>query len=130
MVFWELGITVEVKKGEAIFFLPRIITHNAVDVQGGVRNVVDAFVHENVLIWKDRQQEKITGEHRGGPRRKRRRLGLEELRARNCGESSSAGAEKAPGGTQDEGNSGTEGEMGALYHKGVQEESGEKEEQD
>jgi hypothetical protein len=65
MVFWELGITVEVQKGEVIFFLPRIITHNAVDVQGGVRNVVDAFVHENVLIWKDRQQEEVTGEYRG-----------------------------------------------------------------
>jgi hypothetical protein len=50
MVFWELKITVEVKKGEAIFFMPRILTHNAVDIQGGVRNVVDAFVHENILI--------------------------------------------------------------------------------
>jgi hypothetical protein len=50
MVFWELEITVELQKGEAIFFLPRIMTHNTVDVQGGVRNVVDTFVHENVLI--------------------------------------------------------------------------------
>src|SRR3954454_14428376 len=66
MVFWELQITVEVKKGEAIFFLPRIMTHNAVDIQGGIRNVVDAFVHENVLIWKDRQHKKATGYLRGG----------------------------------------------------------------
>src|SRR5579862_8223171 len=41
MVFWELGITIEVQKGKDIFFLLRIITHNTVDVQGGVRNVVD-----------------------------------------------------------------------------------------
>src|SRR5579862_4764721 len=81
MVFWELGITIEGQKGKAIFFLLRIITHNTVDVQGGVRNVVNAFVHENVLIWKDRQQERVTEEHRGGPKKKRRRLGLEELRA-------------------------------------------------
>jgi hypothetical protein len=76
MVFWELKITVEVQKGEAIFFMPRILTHNAVDIQGGVRNMVDAFVHENVLIWKDRQREKVTGYLRGGPRRKRRKQGL------------------------------------------------------
>jgi len=121
---------VEIQKGEAIFFLPRIITHNAVDVQGGVRNVVDAFVHENVLIWKDRQQARATGDHRGGPRRKRRKLGLEELRARNSVESSSGRAGEVPEDTQDGGDSGTEGEMGALYHKGAQEESGEEEDQD
>jgi hypothetical protein len=55
MVFWELGISVEVKKGEAILFLPRILTHNAVDIQGGVRHVLDAFVHQNVLLWKDKK---------------------------------------------------------------------------
>ena len=49
MVFWELEITMELQKGEAIFFLPRIMTYNAVDVQEGVRNVVDAFVNENIL---------------------------------------------------------------------------------
>jgi hypothetical protein len=54
MVFRKLKITVEVQKGEAIFFMPRILTYNTVDIQGGVRNVVDAFVHKNVLIWKDR----------------------------------------------------------------------------
>jgi hypothetical protein len=129
MVFWELEITVEVQKEEAIFFLPRIITHNAVDIQGGVRNVVDAFVHENVLIWKDRQQERVIGEHRGGPKKKRRRLGLEELRVRNSGESSSREIGNAPESTQDKGDSGTEGKMEALYHKGVQEELGEEEDQ-
>ncbi|KAI9868852.1 MAG: hypothetical protein M1813_004703 [Trichoglossum hirsutum] len=74
IVFWELGISVEVKKGEAIFFLSRILTHNAVDTQGGVRNVVDAFMHQSLLIWKDRGQEKVTGYLRGGPRVKRRKL--------------------------------------------------------
>ncbi|KAI9761065.1 MAG: hypothetical protein M1840_002033 [Geoglossum simile] len=129
MVFWELGITVEVQKGEAIFFLPRIMTHNAVEVQGGVRNVVDAFVHENVLIWKDRQQEEVTGEYRGH-KKKRRKLGLEELRTRNSGESSSGGIGKAPEGTQNGGDSGTEGEMEALYHKNAQEKLGEEKNED
>jgi hypothetical protein len=119
MVFWELGITVEVQRGEAILFLPRIMTHNTVDVQGGVRNVVDAFVHENVLSWKDKQHEKATGNSKRGSRRKRRKLDLEELRTRNLGGSASGGAGKAPEYAQDEETSGTEGEMEALYHKGA-----------
>jgi hypothetical protein len=132
MVFWELKITVEVKKGEALFFMPRILTHNAVDIQGGVRNVVDAFVHENILSWKDRQHKRATGYLRGGPRRKRRKLGLEELRVKNTGESSSGGAEKALKSIQGEETSDTEGEIGeieTLYHRGVEEDT-EEEDQD
>jgi hypothetical protein len=96
-------------------------------LQGGVRNVVDAFVHENVLIWKERQHEKTTGYLRGGPRRKRRKLELEELRARNTRESSLGGAGKALESMQDEGTSETEGEMEALYHRGALEEVEEEE---
>jgi hypothetical protein len=130
IVFWELKITVEVQKGEAIFFMPRILTHNAVNIQGGVRNVVDAFVHENVLIWKDRQHEKAMGYLRGGLRRKRRKLGLEELRARDAGESSVEGAGKVLEDIQNEEISETEREMETLYHRGAQEEEEEDEDQD
>ncbi|KAH0552938.1 hypothetical protein GP486_006864 [Trichoglossum hirsutum] len=130
IVFWELKITVEVQKEEAIFFMPRILTHNAVDIQGGARNVVDAFVHENVLSWKDRQHEKATGYLRGGPKRKRRKLGLEELKARTTREPSSAGAGKALEHAQDEGDSETEREMEALYHRGALEEIREEEDED
>ena len=129
MVFWELEITVEVQKGEAIFFLPRIITHNAVDVQGGVRNVVDAFVHENVLIWKDRQHEKATGYLRGGPKRKRRKIELEDLRTRVTKESSSEGIGKAPENIQEGDISGTDKEMETLYHREVLEEEEEDEDE-
>ncbi|KAI9766166.1 MAG: hypothetical protein M1840_006733 [Geoglossum simile] len=126
IVFWELEITMEAQKGEAIFFLPRILTHNAVGIQGGVRNVVDAFVHESVLVWKGRKHQEITGYLRGGPKRKRRKLGLEELRARNAGESSSREIEKAPEGLQED-LSETEWEIGALYHNGAIEEAEESE---
>jgi hypothetical protein len=126
MVFWELGITVEVQKGEAILFLPRIMTHNIIDVQGGIRNVVDAFVHENVLIWKDWQHKKVIGHLRGGLRRKRRKLGL----GRPSGESTSEGVGKAPEYAQDEETIDTEEEMETLYHKGLQEEEEEGEDQD
>ena len=50
MVFWELGISVEVRKVEALLFISRVLTHNAVDIQGGVRHILDAFVHQNVLL--------------------------------------------------------------------------------
>jgi hypothetical protein len=130
MVFWELKITVEVQKGEAIFFMPRILTHNVVDIQEGVRNVVDAFVHENVLIWKDRQHEKVTGYLRGGPKRKRRKIELEEFSTRVTRESSSEGAGKMLGNTQDEESSGTDKEMETLYHREALEEEEEDEDQD
>ncbi|KAI9767340.1 MAG: hypothetical protein M1840_005749 [Geoglossum simile] len=128
MVFWELKITVEVQKGEAIFFILRILTHNATDIQGGVRNVVDAFVHENVLIWKDRQHEKATGYLRGGPKRKRRKIELEDLRTMVTRESSSEGIGKAPENIQEGDSSGTDKEMETLYHREVLEE--EKEDED
>ncbi|KAI9771106.1 MAG: hypothetical protein M1840_002457 [Geoglossum simile] len=96
MVFWELEITMKVQKEEAIFFLPRILTHNAVGIQGGIRNIIDAFVHKFVLVWKDRKHQDVTGYLRGGPKRKRRKLGLEELRARNARKSSSREIGKAP----------------------------------
>ena len=105
---------------------PRIMTYNAVDVQGDIRNVVDAFVHENVLIWKDWQHEKATRYLRGGPKRKRRKLGL----GRPQGESASGGTGKAPEYAQGEETIDTEGEMEALYHKGAQDEEGEDEDQD
>jgi hypothetical protein len=130
MVFWELKITIEVQKGEAIFFMPRILTHNAVDVQGGVRNVVDAFVHENVLIWKDRQHEKASGYLRGGPMRIWRKLGLEGLKDKTTGGSASGEVRKASGSSQDREDSGTEGEIEALYHKGTLEETEEEGDQD
>ena len=47
--------------GDVIFFLGRVITHNAVEITGGVRNVVDCFAHGTVLSWKDKMHYKATG---------------------------------------------------------------------
>jgi hypothetical protein len=71
-----------------------------------------------------------TGYLRGGPRRKRRKLGLEELRARDAGESSVEGAGKVLEGIQNEEISETEREMETLYHREVQKEEEEDEDQD
>ena len=95
-MFWELEIAVEVQKREIVYFLNRIINHNAVNVQGEIRNVVDAFVHKNVLIWKDKQQERVTREHKGEPKKKRRIFELEKFRARNSGDFSLGGIENVP----------------------------------
>ena len=92
--------------------------------------IVDAFVHENVLSWKDRQHEKATGYLRGGLKRKRKKLELEKLRARTTREPFSAGAGKVPEHAQDEGDSETEREMEALYHRGALEEIRKEEDED
>ena len=108
LVFWELGLNVEVKKGDAILFLPRVITHNAVDVQGGVRNVVDAFVHQAPLLWKDKMHRELTGYGREGRPGKKQKLGKgkeKEIPAKE---------------EEDEEAYDTEWELGALYmHKGA-----------
>ena len=64
----------EVRKGEALLFISRVLTHNAVDIQGGVRHILDAFVHQNVLLWKDRKHQELTGYGREGPPGKKRKV--------------------------------------------------------
>ncbi|KAI9857279.1 MAG: hypothetical protein M1813_008317 [Trichoglossum hirsutum] len=54
--------------------MPVTTTELGINTQRGVRNVVDAFMHQSLLIWKDRGQEKVTEYLRGGPRVKRRKL--------------------------------------------------------
>src|SRR5438045_6081999 len=51
LLLWQLGLAVEIKPGDAILFFGRLFSHNAVDIQGGTRNIEDAFVHESVLSW-------------------------------------------------------------------------------
>jgi len=41
-------------KGESYLFLLRFITQNTVNMQRKDRNVVDAFIYKNILIWKNR----------------------------------------------------------------------------
>ena len=61
LALWQLGLALENKPGEAVLFLGRLITHNAVDIKGGRRNIVDAFVHQTPLQWKDSLFEEETG---------------------------------------------------------------------
>ncbi|KAI9750747.1 MAG: hypothetical protein M1815_001605 [Lichina confinis] len=48
---WQLGVALEVRKGDAVLFLGRILSHNAVGISGGARrrNIVDCFIHESLF---------------------------------------------------------------------------------
>ncbi|KAI9781520.1 MAG: hypothetical protein M1839_005935 [Geoglossum umbratile] len=59
LILWQLGLALEVKPGDAVLFLGRVLIHNAVDIQGGARSVVDCFTHEDPLTWTDRKQEEL-----------------------------------------------------------------------
>jgi hypothetical protein len=63
---WQLGLAIEMKPGDVIMFLGQAIAHNAVDIQGGVRNIVDASVHQAPLMWKDKKHKEKTGFGRKG----------------------------------------------------------------
>ncbi|KAI9748902.1 MAG: hypothetical protein M4579_007079, partial [Chaenotheca gracillima] len=55
LLLWQLGLAIEIVPGDAILFLGRLFTHNAIDIQGGSRNIVDAFTHLTTLTWVDRK---------------------------------------------------------------------------
>src|SRR5579862_1999604 len=61
LVFWNLDLAVELLPGNAIFFLNRIIHHSSIDVQQEIRNLVNCFVHQNPLSWKDKKHKELTG---------------------------------------------------------------------
>ena len=44
LMLWELGMMVEVRRGEALFFCGNLISHYAQDITGS-RNSVDLFIH-------------------------------------------------------------------------------------
>lgn len=35
LLLWQLGVAIEVQPGDAVLFLERLFTHNAVDIEGG-----------------------------------------------------------------------------------------------
>ncbi|KAI9783264.1 MAG: hypothetical protein M1839_004104 [Geoglossum umbratile] len=43
-----------------------ILTHNSVDIEGGARSMLDCFMHQAPLIWKDRKHQELTGLGRKG----------------------------------------------------------------
>ena len=71
-MLWEIGMRVEVRRGETLFFQGNVILHNSQDITGS-RNCVDLFIHQNVLTLKIRTAN-INGEGtRSGKIRGKRR---------------------------------------------------------
>ena len=60
LILWQLGLVVELRPGDAFFFMGSLIAHNVWEVTGS-RNSIDMFSHENVLTWKDRETRKARG---------------------------------------------------------------------
>ena len=60
LLFWEIQKQVQVSEGEVIFFRSRALTHNVSPLQeGGTRNIVDLYSHQNVLdVDKKRRERK------------------------------------------------------------------------
>jgi hypothetical protein len=53
---------VEIQPGDAIFFLGRLFTHNAIDIEGASRNIVDIFSHITIINWHEKQKRNKSGE--------------------------------------------------------------------
>jgi hypothetical protein len=124
MVFWELRITVKVKKEETILFFSRIFTHNAVDIQGGIRHVLDTFIHQNMLLWKDNKHRELTSYRRKGLPEKKRKINKDKgKKLQTAGEAAS----EAPIEPKDWGGEDIEWEKEFLYPMEAQEVAGDKE---
>ncbi|KAI9761277.1 MAG: hypothetical protein M1840_001980 [Geoglossum simile] len=72
LVLWQLGVVLETLPGDAVFFMGRLITHNTVDIQGGIRNLINCFVHQAPLSWKDQKHKELTGFDRAMYSKKRK----------------------------------------------------------
>ncbi|KAH0537227.1 hypothetical protein FGG08_005969 [Glutinoglossum americanum] len=79
LILWQLGLVMEIKLEDAVFFMGRIIMHNMMEIEGGIRNVLDIFAYQNSLIWKNRKHKKLTGYGRKGkPGKERKNKGKQK----------------------------------------------------
>jgi hypothetical protein len=56
LVLYQLGIRLELKRGDAVIFYGSTIAHNVVDIEGE-RNSIDCFMHKSNFDWWKRQTE-------------------------------------------------------------------------
>lgn len=64
LLLWQLGVAIEFQPGDAVLFLGRLFTHNAADIQGGERNIVNCFTHSTVFTWARKAIEKKKKENK------------------------------------------------------------------
>ena len=53
---WQLGIILELRPGDVVFFFGRLLAHNTEKVDSRVQNSVDLFCHQAVSKWVDTQK--------------------------------------------------------------------------
>jgi hypothetical protein len=78
LVLWDLESVLETRPGDAVFFISRTITHSTVDIRDGVRNIINCFVHETPLSWKDRKHKELTEYDRIGWTKKRKAHSIDD----------------------------------------------------
>ncbi|KAI9775775.1 MAG: hypothetical protein M1839_000903 [Geoglossum umbratile] len=130
LILWQLGLAIENRSGDAIMFLGRILTHNSVEIQGGARSMVDAFVHQAPLRWKDEQLEALTRYKRKGSLgafKKEKGKGKKQARDEDLDDAENAENVENVEGQQD---MDTDRELDAMYTLKLEEPAGEEEEED
>ncbi|OBT38905.1 hypothetical protein VE00_10779 [Pseudogymnoascus sp. WSF 3629] len=65
LLLWQVSQSIELQPGDAVLFFGRLFTHNAINIVGGERNVVDAFCHSNIFSWHAKQRQQGEGSRAG-----------------------------------------------------------------
>ena len=72
VMLWEIGMRVEVRRGEALFFQGNVILHNAHDITGS-RNCVDLFIHQNVVTLDEQNRKHKWGGDKMGKNQRQKK---------------------------------------------------------
>jgi hypothetical protein len=51
LLLWQCQQAIEVKPSDAIFFLDRVFTHNAISIIGGKQNILNYSTHFRLVEW-------------------------------------------------------------------------------
>jgi hypothetical protein len=57
LLLWQIEQSIEILLGDAVLFLGRLFTHNAISITG-CRNIIDCFSHSMIFSWHEKQKEK------------------------------------------------------------------------
>ena len=57
LLLWQIEQSIEILPGDAVLFLGRLFTHNAVSITG-CRNIIDCFSHSNMFSWYEKEKTK------------------------------------------------------------------------
>ena len=61
LILWQLKVMYHLASKDVLMFYGRLIAHNVIGIEGGIRNSLDLFCHENVFRWKKEEDRKRRG---------------------------------------------------------------------